>query len=71
LLRLCYYVLANNPRGESPAIATEFARYGALENFIQGREVHAEWDLTQRYIAAYGTAVGMMMLHTGSLSTET
>jgi hypothetical protein len=63
LLRLCSYVPANNPRNENPAIAIEFARYGPLENFIQGRAVHKEWDLTQRYIVAYGIAVGMMVLH--------
>jgi serine/threonine protein kinase len=63
LLRLCSYVPANNPRDEYPAIATELAPYGSLENFIQGRQVRPEWDLTQKYIVVYGTAVGMMVLH--------
>jgi TPR repeat protein len=52
--------------GDPPAILTELMTKGSLQGIIDAEkksEAPADWDETRKFIALYGTAVGMMVLH--------
>jgi serine/threonine protein kinase/TPR repeat protein len=66
LLALRGFVPADNADGEQPALVTDFMPRGSLQSALDGELAGAPapwWDETQRFIALYGTAVGMMVLH--------
>jgi serine/threonine protein kinase len=49
-----------------PAILTEFMARGSLQSMIDAERndrAPTDWDETRMFIALYGTAVGMMVLH--------
>jgi TPR repeat protein len=51
---------------DPPAILTELMTKGSLQGMINAEVKHtapAEWDDTRKFIALYGTAIGMMVLH--------
>jgi serine/threonine-protein kinase len=52
--------------GDPPAILTEFMSRGSLQAVLKAEMAHTappEWTATRKWIALYGTAVGMMILH--------
>jgi myosin-5 len=60
------------PLNESdpPAILTEFMPRGSLKNLLDLEAKHQsppEWDSTRKFIALYGTAIGMLILHTNQI----
>jgi serine/threonine protein kinase len=53
-------------QGEDPAILTEYMEGGSLGSMIDAekeKRAPANWSKTQQFIALYGTAIGMMILH--------
>jgi serine/threonine protein kinase len=49
-----------------PAILTEYMSRGSLAAMIEAETKHTappQWDATRKFIALYGTAIGMLILH--------
>jgi serine/threonine protein kinase len=55
------------PNGSNrPAVLTELMPRGSLQSLIDAEVKHAapaDWTATRKFIALYGTAVGMLVLH--------
>jgi len=63
---LRFHAYHESREGNPPAIVTEFMSGGSLEQFLNLKKknrFHDRWDLTQKYIVAYGIASGMRSLH--------
>jgi serine/threonine protein kinase len=60
------WVPLNSSTGDPPAILTDYMPNGSLQAMLNKESQNRappEWDATRKFIVLYGTAIGMMILH--------